>query len=85
MNSDFRCLSLWENDRSLIEALEVAKDILVPIELLNTLWPCPGKLFSHSVLAEISVFISLFSFAKQMRRITEEGHRNLPCHQHSTS
>lgn len=35
------CLSLWENDRSLIEALEVAKDILVPVELLNTLWPCP--------------------------------------------
>ncbi|KAI6033231.1 hypothetical protein F5J12DRAFT_799618 [Pisolithus orientalis] len=35
------CLLLWENDRSLIEALEVAKDILGPLELLNTLWPCP--------------------------------------------
>ncbi|KAI6040220.1 hypothetical protein EDC04DRAFT_2567248 [Pisolithus marmoratus] len=36
-----RCLLLWENDRSITEALEVAKDILAPLELLNTLWPCP--------------------------------------------
>lgn len=35
------CLLLWENDQSLIEALEVAKDILAPLELLNAIWPCP--------------------------------------------
>ncbi|KAF8557671.1 hypothetical protein OG21DRAFT_1505168 [Imleria badia] len=35
------CLSLWENDNTLIDALEVAKDIIVPLDVLNTLWPCP--------------------------------------------
>ncbi|KIJ68076.1 hypothetical protein HYDPIDRAFT_173755 [Hydnomerulius pinastri MD-312] len=35
------CLSLYENDHSLIDALEVAKDIIVPVDVLNTLWPCP--------------------------------------------
>ncbi|KIK27597.1 hypothetical protein PISMIDRAFT_8021 [Pisolithus microcarpus 441] len=38
------CLLLWENDQSLIEALEVAKDILAPLELLNAIWPCPSGL-----------------------------------------
>ncbi|KAH7888914.1 hypothetical protein F5I97DRAFT_1802765 [Phlebopus sp. FC_14] len=35
------CLFLWEHDRTLVEALEVAKDIIVPVDVLNTLWPCP--------------------------------------------
>ncbi|KAH7911013.1 hypothetical protein BJ138DRAFT_1151604 [Hygrophoropsis aurantiaca] len=35
------CLSLWEKDNSLLNALDVAKDILVPVDVLNTLWPCP--------------------------------------------
>ncbi|KAF8444834.1 hypothetical protein L210DRAFT_3444273 [Boletus edulis BED1] len=35
------CLSLWENDNTLIDALEVAKEIIVPLDVLNTLWPCP--------------------------------------------
>ncbi|KAF9241857.1 hypothetical protein BU15DRAFT_87078 [Melanogaster broomeanus] len=35
------CLSLWEKDHTLIEALDVAKDIIVPLDVLNTLWPCP--------------------------------------------
>ncbi|KAG8214094.1 hypothetical protein J3R82DRAFT_10852 [Butyriboletus roseoflavus] len=35
------CLSLWENDNTLADALEVAKDIVVPLDVLNTLWPCP--------------------------------------------
>ena len=38
-----RCLSLWENDNTLIDALEVAKDIIVPLDVLNTLWPCPSE------------------------------------------
>ncbi|KAF9227168.1 hypothetical protein BS17DRAFT_727147 [Gyrodon lividus] len=35
------CLSLWENDHTLLDALEIAKDIIVPLDVLNTLWPCP--------------------------------------------
>jgi hypothetical protein len=35
------CLSLWEEDKSLLDALEVAKDVIVPVDVLNTLWPCP--------------------------------------------
>ncbi|EGO00473.1 hypothetical protein SERLA73DRAFT_181083 [Serpula lacrymans var. lacrymans S7.3] len=34
------CLSLWDNDRSLINALELAKSILIPVDVLNSLWPC---------------------------------------------
>ncbi|KAF8878849.1 hypothetical protein BD779DRAFT_1553503 [Infundibulicybe gibba] len=35
------CLQLWENDRGLINALELAKSILVPVDVMNVLWPCP--------------------------------------------
>ncbi|KAG1790494.1 uncharacterized protein HD556DRAFT_1310512 [Suillus plorans] len=35
------CLALWEEDKSLLDALEVAKDVIVPVDVLNTLWPCP--------------------------------------------
>ncbi|KAG1812086.1 uncharacterized protein BJ212DRAFT_1371289 [Suillus subaureus] len=35
------CLSLWEEDKSLLDALEVAKDVIMPVDVLNTLWPCP--------------------------------------------
>lgn len=42
-NIGSRCLSLWENDNTLIDALEVAKEIIVPLDVLNTLWPCPSK------------------------------------------
>jgi len=35
------CISLWENNRSLGVALETAKDTLVPLDVLNALWPCP--------------------------------------------
>lgn len=35
-----RCLSLWNNDRSLSNALALAKSVLVLIDILNVLWPC---------------------------------------------
>ncbi|OSD04134.1 hypothetical protein PYCCODRAFT_1451417 [Trametes coccinea BRFM310] len=35
------CLSLWDYNRSLQGALELAKAFLVPLDVLNALWPCP--------------------------------------------
>ncbi|KAI9455242.1 hypothetical protein BJY52DRAFT_1280837 [Lactarius psammicola] len=34
------CLALWEGDRDLLRALELAKTFLAPTEMLNALWPC---------------------------------------------
>ncbi|KDQ55598.1 hypothetical protein JAAARDRAFT_133685 [Jaapia argillacea MUCL 33604] len=34
------CLLLWSRDRSLLLALELAKSFLVPLDVLNCLWPC---------------------------------------------
>ncbi|KAI9508507.1 hypothetical protein F5148DRAFT_890384 [Russula earlei] len=33
------CLALWEGDRDLLRALELAKSFLVSIDVLNSLWP----------------------------------------------
>ncbi|KAG8774686.1 hypothetical protein FRC12_001872 [Ceratobasidium sp. 428] len=38
-----RCLSLWQCDRSLFIALEVARAFLPPIDYLTCLWPCPAQ------------------------------------------
>jgi hypothetical protein len=38
-----RCLVLWSHDTNLDDALKLAKSILIPIDVLNALWPCPGK------------------------------------------
>ncbi|TFY66432.1 hypothetical protein EVG20_g4654 [Dentipellis fragilis] len=35
------CLSIWSGDNSLMRALELAKSFLIPLEVLNILWPCP--------------------------------------------
>ncbi|KAJ7451943.1 hypothetical protein FB451DRAFT_1051080, partial [Mycena latifolia] len=35
------CLLLWENDTSLGAVLDLAKAFLVPLEVMNALWPCP--------------------------------------------
>jgi hypothetical protein len=37
-----RCLALWDGDRELLRALELAKTFLAPTEVLNSLWPCQG-------------------------------------------
>ncbi|TFL03494.1 hypothetical protein BDV98DRAFT_386363 [Pterulicium gracile] len=34
------CLSLWNLNRDAVETLELAKQLLVPVETLNVLWPC---------------------------------------------
>ncbi|KAH0589793.1 hypothetical protein H2248_005508 [Termitomyces sp. 'cryptogamus'] len=34
------CLLLWDYDRSLKDALVLAKSILVPVEVMTSLWPC---------------------------------------------
>ncbi|KAI0929798.1 hypothetical protein AcV5_006666 [Taiwanofungus camphoratus] len=36
------CLALWAYDRSLIHALELAKSFLIPLDVLNVLWPSPA-------------------------------------------
>lgn len=43
----FRCLALWEGDRDLFRALELAKSFLAPTEVLNSLWPCQGTFSIH--------------------------------------
>jgi len=35
------CLLLWNYDRSLKNALVLAKSIMLPVEVMNVLWPCP--------------------------------------------
>lgn len=42
------CLALWNNDRTLAQALELAKSFLVPIDTLNVLWPCSGNVHISS-------------------------------------
>ncbi|TFK53809.1 hypothetical protein OE88DRAFT_1733678 [Heliocybe sulcata] len=37
------CLSLWTRDRTLVHALELAKSFLVPLDVLNALWPSPSQ------------------------------------------
>lgn len=36
------CLGLWEFNPELMHALELAKAFLIPLDVLNALWPCPG-------------------------------------------
>ncbi|EIN11157.1 hypothetical protein PUNSTDRAFT_118688 [Punctularia strigosozonata HHB-11173 SS5] len=37
------CLSLWDHDRTLTGALDLAKMYLGPLDILNALWPCPAQ------------------------------------------
>jgi hypothetical protein len=59
----FRCLALWEGDRDLFRALELAKSFLAPTEVLNSLWPCQGT-FSFSMFcyrfSEGSFFVYMY-------------------------
>jgi len=38
-----RALSLWKCDTSLLSALDVCRALLIPIDYLTTLWPCPEQ------------------------------------------
>ncbi|KIK02612.1 hypothetical protein K443DRAFT_131780 [Laccaria amethystina LaAM-08-1] len=37
------CLMLWRNDRSLDDALKLAKSILQIVDVMNALWDCPAN------------------------------------------
>ena len=37
------CLALWGYDKSLIQALDLAKTFLIPLDTLDALWPCAGE------------------------------------------
>ena len=37
------CLALWNYDHSLINALDLAKSFLIPLDALNALWPSQGR------------------------------------------
>ncbi|EJC99066.1 uncharacterized protein FOMMEDRAFT_95074, partial [Fomitiporia mediterranea MF3/22] len=39
-----RCLQLWQVDKTLTVALELAKHFLAPINYLSALWPCDGEI-----------------------------------------
>ncbi|THU90350.1 hypothetical protein K435DRAFT_728440 [Dendrothele bispora CBS 962.96] len=34
------CIMIWSSDTSVAEALRLAKALLVPVEIMNILWPC---------------------------------------------
>lgn len=36
------CLALWQYDRTLLQALELAKSFLIPLDCLVVLWPGAG-------------------------------------------
>ncbi|KAL1945856.1 hypothetical protein VTO73DRAFT_1858 [Trametes versicolor] len=36
-------LGLWEYDHGLMRALDLAKQFLVPLDVLNAIWPCPAQ------------------------------------------
>ncbi|KAJ7589893.1 hypothetical protein C8J56DRAFT_936442 [Mycena floridula] len=49
------CLMLWRNDRSLVDALELAKSLLLTVDSMNALWPCQvnqekGTMFRKQIL-----------------------------------
>ncbi|KAI0769420.1 hypothetical protein BD413DRAFT_477518 [Trametes elegans] len=37
------CLGLWEYNPALLRALDLATAFLVPLDVLNALWPCPAQ------------------------------------------
>lgn len=39
----YRCLHLWNHDRSMTDALDVAKMFLLPVDTLTTMFPCQGE------------------------------------------
>ena len=45
------CLALWSYDKVLIQALELAKTFLIPLDTLDALWPCAGESPAFSGLA----------------------------------
>jgi hypothetical protein len=46
------CLMLFHHDRALVAALDLAKSIIVPIDVMNMLWPCPLQQRHCAILRE---------------------------------
>ena len=59
----FRCLVLWSHGTNLDDVLKLTKLILIPIDVLNALRPCPGKSHYPSLIFfhDIDIFYQLFS------------------------
>lgn len=36
-------IELWNYDRTMMQALELGKTFLIPLETLDALWPCEGE------------------------------------------
>lgn len=41
-------MQIWTHDTALGDAVELAKDFLAVVDVLNALWPCKCRLKSHS-------------------------------------
>ena len=65
-----RCLALWEGDRELLRALELAKTLLAPTEVLNSLWPCQGKFSRFLSLLSVSLRVTYFVYVYILRACT---------------
>ncbi|KAJ3848015.1 hypothetical protein EV368DRAFT_50103 [Lentinula lateritia] len=48
----FSCLMIFHHDRSLTTALDLAKSIVIPIDVMNVLWPCPLQQRHCAILRE---------------------------------
>ena len=55
---------MWTHDPSLDDALKLAKSILIPIDVLNALWPSRGTWYS---ILSSSIYIKLSCAAIQER------------------
>src|ERR1700761_8328396 len=65
MHWHHRSMSLWQHDRTFIEALEICQEYLAPIDVLSYLWPCSGMvLFLRS---EFSDFLTTNCPAQRLR------------------
>ncbi|CAK5282513.1 unnamed protein product [Mycena citricolor] len=51
------CLLLWEHDNGLITALNLAKAFLVPLDVMNALWPCE---YIHSQCSALRKQLTLY-------------------------
>lgn len=64
-------LGLWEYDHGLMRALDLAKQFLVPLDVLNAIWPCPGE--SRRDLARTA---RVCSHEAPVRLVAQASHRD---------
>lgn len=69
-----RCLLLWSQDRSLLKALGLAKYLLIPVDVMNALWPCPSQYFRKQLLsgiADLKLLVNQHQCAKFRERLAD--------------